>query len=84
MAQEMMTPEGAPAQGGGGDQSGSVVEGLKALMDGVTALADGLTKSGAPKEIVALAQQAASALSQLNSALTGGGAEPSAQDQVVA
>lgn len=82
----MMTPEGAPAQTAPGtevqqpDQGGGLAEGIKSLYDGTKALLDGLTQAGAPKEIVALAQQAAQAIDGIMQAM--GGEKPDqAEDQ---
>ena len=75
----MMTPEGAPAQdidqpkGPGGDPSGGIAEGISALSQGSQALLEGLTQAKAPPQLIQLAQTAAQALAQIESAM--GGAE---------
>lgn len=80
----MMTPEGAAAQTAPGtqqpDQVGGLAEGIKSLSDGTKALLDGLTQAGAPKEIVALAQQAAQAMDGIMQAM-GGESPDQVQDQ---
>lgn len=71
-----------PSQGGAAD---GLAKGLKALGDSTQALVQGLTQSGAPKEIIQLAQTAADALSQLQQAVSGSpagqSAAPQGQDQ---
>lgn len=75
------SPGSPDPQAQGGDPASALAEGISHLGDGTQALLQGLTQSGAPKEIVQLAQTAADAISQLQQAMSGGAPDQSAAPQ---